>query len=86
MNQKPLDLMLMQVFSASRSGDVVWEPFGGLASVSVASVLLGRRAYVAEIDDSFAAIARDRLDDAERRFKKDGAHILNTNSHLLKKE
>jgi site-specific DNA-methyltransferase (adenine-specific) len=41
--------------------DVVWEPFGGLASASVAAVALGRRAHVAELDPQFARIATERL-------------------------
>jgi site-specific DNA-methyltransferase (adenine-specific) len=41
---------------------VVWEPFGGLASGSVAAVALGRRAYVAELDKNFAKLARERLE------------------------
>jgi site-specific DNA-methyltransferase (adenine-specific) len=42
-------------------GDVVWEPFGGLASASVAAVALHRHAFVAEIDPVFADLAEDRL-------------------------
>lgn len=72
LNQKPLDLMLTQVYAASNEGDVVWEPFGGLASASVASVLLGRKAYVAELDDGFASLAAERLDEAEEHLKANG--------------
>lgn len=64
LNQKPLDLMLTQVESASKKGDVIWEPFGGLASASVASVLTGRRPYAAEIDNTFYKLAHERLSDA----------------------
>lgn len=52
------------VHASTRKGDVVWEPFGGLASASVAAVALGRRAFAAERDPHFADIARDRLADA----------------------
>jgi site-specific DNA-methyltransferase (adenine-specific) len=44
--------------------DVVWEPFGGLASAAVAAVETGRFPCVAEIDHDFAEIAAQRLDDA----------------------
>lgn len=64
LNQKPLEFMERLVHAVTREGDVVWEPFGGLASASVAAVALGRRAYVAEIDPHFAEIARERLTDA----------------------
>jgi site-specific DNA-methyltransferase (adenine-specific) len=42
-------------------GDVVWEPFGGLCSGSVAAVTLGRRAFAAETDPAFADLAAERL-------------------------
>jgi DNA modification methylase len=45
-------------------GDTVWEPFGGLASASVAAVDMGRLACVAELDHDFAEIASQRLEDA----------------------
>jgi site-specific DNA-methyltransferase (adenine-specific) len=59
LNQKPLDLMLRQVDASSDVGDVVWEPFGGLASASVAAVLSGRRACVAETELTFQNLAID---------------------------
>jgi site-specific DNA-methyltransferase (adenine-specific) len=40
---------------------VVWEPFGGLCSASVAAVRLGRRAFTAETDPAFADLAAERL-------------------------
>jgi site-specific DNA-methyltransferase (adenine-specific) len=42
-------------------GDVVWEPFGGLCSGSVAAHALGRRAFAAETDPAFADLAAERL-------------------------
>lgn len=74
LNQKPLDLMLTQINAATNAGDIVWEPFGGLASASVASVLLGRQAYVAEIDDTFAELAKVRLSEACDEFKANGVY------------
>jgi len=61
LNQKPLEFMERQVRAVTEFDDVVWEPFGGLASASVAAVALGRRAYAAEIDRQFAELARERL-------------------------
>ena len=66
LNQKPIEFMERIVRAVTASGDVVWEPFGGLASGSMAAVALGRRAYAAEIDPGFADIARERLDPAAR--------------------
>ena len=73
LNQKPLDLMFRQVHAASREGDIVWEPFGGLGSASVASVLSGRKAFVAEVDRTFQELALERLEEAEKEFKLHGA-------------
>lgn len=64
LNQKPLEFMERQVQAVTAPGDVVWEPFGGLASASVAAIGLGRRAYVAEVDSTFQAAADLRLQEA----------------------
>ena len=61
LNQKPLEFMERIVTASTEPGDVVWEPFGGLASGSVAAVALGRRAFVAESDRNFARLAEERL-------------------------
>jgi site-specific DNA-methyltransferase (adenine-specific) len=64
LNQKPLELMRRILYAATSAGDVIWEPFGGLASASVAAVEMGRFPCAAEIDRYFAEIAAQRLDDA----------------------
>ena len=61
LNQKPLEFMERLVLAVTGENDVVWEPFGGLASASVAAVALGRRPYAAEQDPQFAALAAERL-------------------------
>jgi hypothetical protein len=64
LNQKPLEFMHRILNAVTAPGDVVWEPFGGLASASVAAVQTGRYPCVAEVDHDFAEIAAQRLDDA----------------------
>jgi site-specific DNA-methyltransferase (adenine-specific) len=64
LNQKPLEFMRRILGAVTDQDDVIWEPFGGLASASVAAVEMGRFPYVAEIDHDFAEIAAQRLDDA----------------------
>lgn len=61
LNQKPLEFMNWIVGACTDPGDVVWEPFGGLASASVAAVGLGRDACVAEQVEHFADLAEERL-------------------------
>lgn len=53
LNQKPLDLMARIIEASSDENDVVWEPFGGLFSASLAARQLKRRAYAAEIDPTY---------------------------------
>ena len=62
-NQKPLKLMERQITASTDAGDVVWEPFGGLCSASVAAVRRGRVAHTAEIREDFFKIACDRVRD-----------------------
>jgi DNA modification methylase len=50
-----------KITAVTEPGDVVWEPFGGLCSASVAAVRLGRRAFAAETDPAFADLAAERL-------------------------
>ena len=64
LNQKPLDFMRRMMTSATTPGDVVWEPFGGLASASVAAIELGRFPCAAEINPEFQRAALLRLQGA----------------------
>jgi len=62
LNQKPLDLMELIINASSSSGNVVWEPFGGLFSASIAAARNGRITYAAEVDPTYftAGVARVR--------------------------
>lgn len=53
LNQKPIDLMKLIVGASTLRGDVIWEPFGGLFSASMAAKETGRRAYAAEHDSTY---------------------------------
>lgn len=53
LNQKPLDLMSRIIQASTDEGDVVWEPFGGLFSGSLAAKQLLRRAYAGELDSTY---------------------------------
>ena len=61
LNQKPLDLMKLIIEASSHAGDVVWEPFGGLFSASVAARRLERLAFGCEIDPTYWQFALKRL-------------------------
>ena len=48
-NQKPLELMELIISCSSEENDIVWEPFGGLFSASIAAANLKRIAFASEI-------------------------------------
>jgi DNA methylase len=61
LNQKPLDLMTRIISSSSDVGDVVWEPFGGLFTASLAARQIQRKAYAAEIDPTYFQYGLERI-------------------------
>lgn len=61
MNQKPLKLLQLCIEASSDENDVVWEPFGGLCSASIAAHQTSRRSYAAEIIPEYFEIACKRL-------------------------
>ncbi len=61
LNQKPFDLISMLINCSSEVGDVVWEPFGGLFTACLASGMLRRTAFGAEIDPAYFQYGIERL-------------------------
>lgn len=61
MNQKPLRLLEQMIKASSDRGDVVWEPFGGLCSTTIAALNTGRKCYSSEILEDYYRAAVDRL-------------------------
>jgi len=61
LNQKPLNLMTLIIKASSDERDVVWEPFGGLFSASLAAWRCGRKAYAAETDSTYYQIGIRRF-------------------------
>jgi len=61
LNQKPLDFMRLIIEASSDPGDVVWEPFGGLFSASLAARQTGRRAFAAELDPTYFQLGVSRF-------------------------
>lgn len=62
LNQKPLKLINLILEVSSSPGDVIWEPFGGLCSVGLASFLSRRVAFCAEVDSDIFQIAVGRIE------------------------
>lgn len=69
LNQKPLDLMTMILEASSDEGDVIWEPFGGLFTGTVAARRLRRRAFACEIDPTYFQYGLARLKEETRQGK-----------------
>ncbi len=69
-NQKPLALMRRLVKSCSDPGDVVWEPFGGLCTASIAAAELGRKAFPAEINRAIYEQAVKRIEQSLQEIEQ----------------
>lgn len=69
LNQKPLDLMRLIIDTSTLGGGVIWEPFGGLFSASIAAKEAGRRAYAAELDSTYFQFGVQRF--ADRAIQRD---------------
>lgn len=72
-NQKPLALLRRQILASTEPGDVVWEPFGGTCSASVAAILEGRICQAAEINPEYQTVATDRLCESVRTVTRNAA-------------
>lgn len=59
--QFPVGLIERLVLSMSREGDLVFDPFAGVASAGVAALLHGRRFWGCELDEGFAVTGMERL-------------------------
>ncbi len=71
--QKPLSLMTRQIMASTDQGDVVWEPFGGLCSATIAAMRAGRRAFAAENYKPYFTLASERLKQDIKGKKRDAA-------------
>jgi site-specific DNA-methyltransferase (adenine-specific) len=77
-NQKPHTLMERLVLLSTNPGDVVWEPFGGLCTASLASARHGREAYVSEASPEVYRVAKGRVQDGlgEDLIRPDSGTVL----------
>lgn len=60
-SQKPFSLMERIIKCSSDEGDIIWEPFGGLCSASIAALRLKRKSFAAEINEEIYKIACERI-------------------------
>ncbi|MGA3036411.1 MAG: site-specific DNA-methyltransferase [Vulcanimicrobiaceae bacterium] len=62
--QFPVGLIERLVLALTKPGDLVFDPFAGVGSAGVASLIHGRRFWGCEVDASYASVAHTRLHDA----------------------
>lgn len=60
--QFPIELVERCVLALTDEGDAVLDPYGGVGSAVIAAVKNGRKGIAADRDESYVAIARDRLE------------------------
>lgn len=65
-NQKPISIIDYIIKTTSDEGDVIWDPFAGLATTAWCCSRLGRSCYSAEISEETFNNACARLAEAER--------------------
>ena len=70
--QKPEKLIAKLILASSNTGGVVFDPFLGSGTTSVAAKKLGRRFVGVELDKTYCAWAEKRLDDAARNTRIQG--------------
>ncbi len=64
---KPLRWMLWAIALGTEEGDVVFDPFMGSGTTGVACVKLNRNFIGIELDPIYFAIAKKRIEDAQRQ-------------------
>lgn len=61
LNQKPLDLMELIIRASSIEDDIIWEPFGGMFTASLAALNNKRKAFAAEIHPEYYHLGVERF-------------------------
>lgn len=64
--QFPVELIERLVLSMTDEGDWVFDPFMGVGSTAIASLINGRKSMGAEIMEEYVKIAEKRISDAEK--------------------
>ena len=67
--QKPLPLMSVIINDITRKCDTIFDPFMGSGTTGVACVQTGRNFIGCEIDPTYFAVAKKRIEDAQRQMR-----------------
>ena len=66
--QFPVGLIERLVLALTNPGDLVFDPYAGVASAGVAAAIHGRRFWGCELNPDYAQIGVDRVNDALRGY------------------
>ena len=71
--EKPIELMKILIENSSKENEIVFEPFMGVGSTCIASLLLNRQYIGVELDENYFKISEYRIKKAseEKRKEKD---------------
>lgn len=67
-NQKPMNLISDLITMTTDEGDIIWDPFGGLATTNVCGLKLKRSVYSSEIDERMFEIGKNRIKKSVDQF------------------
>lgn len=65
--EKPVELMEVLIANSTNENDIVLEPFAGAGATCIAARNLKRRFIGIEIDEQYAKVANERLEQAQRQ-------------------
>lgn len=66
--EKPVSLMEILIANSTNENDIVLEPFAGAGATCIAAKNLNRRFIGIEIDEEYAKITQDRLNEEEKQL------------------
>lgn len=66
--QKPVDLIAWLLRTYTNEGNIIFDPFMGSGTTGVAAAILNRNFIGCEIDSTYFAIAKARIEDAEHNL------------------
>lgn len=66
--QKPVVLLERWIENSSREGDLILDPFAGVASTGVAAINKGRKFYGVELEEKWHTIGKERLTKAKEEY------------------
>jgi site-specific DNA-methyltransferase (adenine-specific) len=71
--EKPIELMRVLIENSSNENDIIFEPFMGIGSTCIASLLSNRQYIGVELDENYFKISEERIKKAleEKRKEKD---------------